>query len=294
MASPLRTLVLRWPAAAAVRPATGSFTRCCPRAFSTAPKTSLSADRFTCLARASLRQQPVAVSRSLTRGYADLAEGAQRAPNATNNKTASDLEAKRQVKPTPSSANVGIEQPALDWNTFFKLRVRRRRFQLFFSLIGGVGAGGAGAILLGQGYAEPLVQQVPLDPFLTLGLMTFACAGLGWLIGPSIGGEIFYLINRRFKLQMRHKESEFLARVRKNRADPTNSSAGNPGTYQCLCLLLTFQNLTHRSPRLLRREDPERQGIPPMVEGPASLQQEEDGQLPVILLGLGSSRLRLG
>ena len=235
MSSPLRTLVLRWPAAAAAaapsaRPATGSFTRCCPRAataaFSTVPKPSMPVGRFACLARASLRS--ASVSRAPVRGYADLAESAQKAPNATNNKTATELGAKKQIKPTPSSANVGVGQPALDWNTFFKLRVRRRRFQLFFSIVGGIGAGAAGAILLGQGYAEPLVQQVPLDPFFTLGLMTFACAGLGWLIGPSIGGEIFYLINRRFKLQMRQKESEFLVRVRRNRADPTNSNAGNP------------------------------------------------------------------
>jgi import inner membrane translocase subunit TIM23 len=225
MASPLRTLALRWPVAA------GSLARCCPAAaspFSTLPaaRVSVPAPAAACLARASLRCQSVA------RGYANLAESAQKAPNATHNKTATALGAKPQTKPDPSGANVaagsGAGQPALDWNTFFKLRVRRRRFQLFFSLVGGVGVGAAGAILLGQGYAEPLVQQVPLDPFFTLGLMTFACAGLGWLIGPSIGGEIFYVINRRFKMQMRHKESEFLVRVRKNRADPTNSNAGNP------------------------------------------------------------------
>ncbi|KAI9158160.1 Presequence translocated-associated motor subunit PAM17 [Paramyrothecium foliicola] len=170
-------------------------------------------------------------SHTTTRGYANLATAAHKAPNATNNKTADSLGSKPQVKPTPSSANVGVERPQgapLDWDSFFKLRVRRRYFQLFFSIVGGVGGGGAGAVLLAQGYAEPLVQQVPLDPFFTLGLMTFACAGLGWLIGPSIGSEIFYVINRRFKVQMRQKESQFLSRVRKNRADPSNSNASNP------------------------------------------------------------------
>jgi import inner membrane translocase subunit TIM23 len=235
--SSLKTLVLRWPAAAPVAARPTSFARCCPRsaaaAAAAAPFSSLSkapsVDRFACLAaRASLRQQSAVVSRSFTRGYADLAQSAQKAPNATNNKTATALGSKPQVKPTGSSASVGVDQPTLDWDSFFKLRVRRRYFQLFFSLVGGVGGGAAGAILLAQGYAEPLVQQVPLDPLFTLGLMTFACAGLGWLIGPSIGSEIFYVINRRFKLQMRQKESQFLSRVRKNRADPTNSNAANP------------------------------------------------------------------
>ncbi|KAG5913353.1 TIM23 complex component [Claviceps sorghi] len=76
--------------------------------------------------------------------------------------------------------------------------------------------------------AEPLVMQVPLDPFVTLGLMTLSCAGLGWLIGPSIGNQVFYLMNHRLKAQMMHKESEFFARVRKHRVNPTNSSASNP------------------------------------------------------------------
>ena len=86
-------------------------------------------------------------------------------------------------------------------------------------------------MLLSTGLAEPLVSQVPLDPFVTLGLMTVACAGMGWLVGPSVGNQVFYLMNRRYKTQMLEKESEFFARVKKNRVDPSNSSAGNPGTY---------------------------------------------------------------
>lgn len=101
----------------------------------------------------------------------------------------------------------------------------------------GVLGGAGGAVLLSTGLAEPLVSQVPLDPFVTLGLMTVACAGMGWLVGPSVGNQVFYLMNRRYKTQMLEKESEFFTRVKKNRVDPSNSSAGNPGTY------------THKSPR---------------------------------------------
>lgn len=72
-------------------------------------------------------------------------------------------------------------------------------------------------------------MQIPLDPFVTLGLMTLACAAMGWLVGPSIGNQVFYLMNHRLKGQMMKKEKEFFARVKKNRVDPTNSSAGNPG-----------------------------------------------------------------
>ena len=135
----------------------------------------------------------------------------------------------KQARTFASAAEPATSHAKLDWNSFFKLRLRRRRIQLLFSVSTGVLGGAAGAIFLSTGMAEPLVMQIPLDPFVTLGLMTLACAGMGWLVGPSIGNQVFYIINRRFKTQMMEKESEFFARVKKNRVDPTNSSAGNPG-----------------------------------------------------------------
>jgi import inner membrane translocase subunit TIM23 len=73
---------------------------------------------------------------------------------------------------------------------------------------------------------------------ITLGLMVFASAALGWLVGPSIGSQVFYGINRRYKAQMTVKEVQFFARVKKNRVDPTNSSAGNPGVFSPIILFL--------------------------------------------------------
>lgn len=128
----------------------------------------------------------------------------------------------------PSSTTPSPNQ-ALDWNSFFQLRLRRRRIQIAFSVAGGLLGGAGGAVLLSTGLAEPLVMQVPLDPFFSLGLVTLACAGMGWLVGPSLGNQVFYILNRRLKAQMMKKESEFFARVKKHRVDPSNSSAGNPG-----------------------------------------------------------------
>lgn len=130
-----------------------------------------------------------------------------------------------------SSSSSTAPKSTLDWDTFFKLRLRRRRIQLLFSVTTGLFGGAGGAILLSTGLAEPLVMQIPLDPFVTLGLMTLACAGMGWLAGPSIGNQVFYLMNHRFKAQMMQKESEFFTRVKKHRVDPSNSSAGNPGQF---------------------------------------------------------------
>ncbi|KZZ90483.1 Mitochondrial import protein Pam17 [Moelleriella libera RCEF 2490] len=142
------------------------------------------------------------------------------APASTSSQAASSS--------SSSSSSATAPQSALDWDTFFKLRLRRRRIQLLFSVTTGLFGGAGGAVLLSTGLAEPLVMQIPLDPFVTLGLMTLACAGMGWLAGPSIGNQVFYLMNHRFKAQMMQKESEFFTRVKKHRVDPSNSSAGNP------------------------------------------------------------------
>ncbi|KAH7248674.1 mitochondrial import protein Pam17-domain-containing protein [Fusarium redolens] len=129
---------------------------------------------------------------------------------------------------TYSDKPQSTELPPLDWNSFFKLRVSRRRYQLLFSITNGLFAGGAGAVFLSTGMAEPIISQIPLDPFMTLGLMTLAFSGLGWLSGPSVGNQVFYLLNRQWKKQMTQKEAQFFERIKKHRVDPTNSSASNP------------------------------------------------------------------
>ncbi|EPE04224.1 presequence translocase-associated motor subunit [Ophiostoma piceae UAMH 11346] len=132
------------------------------------------------------------------------------------------------AKNTRNTKNSPVEGPPLDWNTFFQLRKTRRRIQMVFSGVGGIVGGLAGGLFLGSGIAEPLLGQIPLDPFVTLGLMTFGFSALGWLVGPSMGNAVFYTWKRQFRQQMTTKEVQFFARVKKNRVDPTNSSAGNP------------------------------------------------------------------
>lgn len=182
------------------------------------------------------------------RAFADHATAAQRIPDAAKYKTASDLGAKqpssRRTHEVPSNP-AGTDQAAvpLQWNDFFQLRLKRRRIQVFFSGVGAVGGGTLGAGLVASGLAEPLAAQLPLDPFVSMGLMTLACAVMGWLAGPSLGGQVFYLLNGRVKPKMKEKEAEFFARVRKHRVDPANSGAGNPGT--------SLYYSSHHSPSLL-------------------------------------------
>lgn len=192
-----------------------------------------------------------------------------------------DADAAAAAQVASQSARSHSAEPPLDWNTFFRLRKSRRRWQLLFSVASSLAAGTGGALVLTTGAADALVSQVPLDPMITLGLMVFASAALGWLVGPSIGSQVFYAINRKYKNQMTVKEVQFFARIKKNRVDPSNSSAGNPGEWDKSALRSVSMGvgilLTGLcSSRLLRREDLECGWISAVAEGSAGFQQEAD------------------
>ncbi|KAI1461692.1 Pam17-domain-containing protein [Annulohypoxylon moriforme] len=128
----------------------------------------------------------------------------------------------------PESSSSTSTTPTLDWNTFFRLRKTRRRFQLVSGLFTMAVGGSAGALLLVNMDMDWLLTKVPMDPFFALGIMTLSFAGLGWLAGPSLGSALFYSFKRGVKKPMAVKESEFFARIKKNRVDPSNSSlSGN-------------------------------------------------------------------
>ncbi|KAF2995756.1 hypothetical protein G7054_g3260 [Neopestalotiopsis clavispora] len=117
--------------------------------------------------------------------------------------------------------------PGLDWNTFFTLRKTRRRYQLACSVVTMLIGGSIAGLVLINVDVE-FLGKLPLDPFITLGLITMSSAALGWLAGPSLGSTLFYMVKRGVKTPMALKEVEFFARVKKNRVDPSVSSVGNP------------------------------------------------------------------
>ncbi|RDW68569.1 Pam17-domain-containing protein [Coleophoma crateriformis] len=128
-----------------------------------------------------------------------------------------------------SSSKTSTGAEILDWNTFFKLRKTRRWYQLGSSIGTSFGGFVAGAQVLTRSDMDAIVSQIPLDPFLTLGLITFTCGGLGWLAGPILGTGLFNAVNGKHKTQMAAKEKEFYKRVKKYRVDPSASSMANPG-----------------------------------------------------------------
>ncbi|KAI7780190.1 hypothetical protein LA080_016275 [Diaporthe eres] len=148
--------------------------------------------------------------------------------SSTPDQDADVAAATRAAQRAEEYARSNPDMPPLDWNSFFQLRKTRRRWQVGFSALMSVGFGAAGAVVLGSGAADALTGQIPLDPILTLGLITLGCTAMGWVLGPSVGNAVFYLIKRKYKAPMTVKESQFFARIKKNRVDPSNSSTGNP------------------------------------------------------------------
>ncbi|PQK17164.1 hypothetical protein BB8028_0007g03620 [Beauveria bassiana] len=219
MAAPMKTMVLR-----GARQASSSIVRSCPRAaFSTLPVRSVGAQSVA-IPRPMLKTM---IPKTLT---ISARAGRQATTIASTARffSSTPLQQNAAAAAAPNTGRGAASTAALDWNSFFQLRVKRRRIQMVFSLVSGILGGAAGAVALSSGAGDSLIGMVPLDPFVTLGIATMCAGGLGWLIGPSLGSQVFYLLNRRYKTQMLQKESEFLTRVKKHRSDPTQSSTSNP------------------------------------------------------------------
>ncbi|KAI1640536.1 Pam17-domain-containing protein [Biscogniauxia mediterranea] len=159
------------------------------------------------------------------RRHATTASTTTSGPTPTPNSSSSSSSS--SSSPSSSSPS-GAAEPKLDWNSFFTLRKTRRRFQVVSSIFTMFVGGTAGATLLMNMEMDWLLNKVPMDPFFALGLITLSFAGLGWLAGPVLGSALFHTFKRGVKRPMAVKESEFFARIKKHRVDPSNSSlSGN-------------------------------------------------------------------
>ncbi|RKF73500.1 Presequence translocated-associated motor subunit pam17, mitochondrial [Golovinomyces cichoracearum] len=130
-----------------------------------------------------------------------------------------------------SNANSIIaRQPEIDWDDFFRLRKKRRLYQQFFSFGTGLGGVMGGVQILMHSNIDALLSISPiiLDPIIGLGLITFTCGGLGWLMGPIAGTALFNLTTQEYRARLDEREREFFKRVRKYRVDPSTSSMANP------------------------------------------------------------------
>ncbi|KAH7559953.1 mitochondrial import protein Pam17-domain-containing protein [Bipolaris maydis] len=134
--------------------------------------------------------------------------------------------------PAQSMANnsPGSTQPQLTWDAFFALRRTRRRIGQACSGIGAVGVTYFGlTTMINNGYDATLSAQLGgFDPFMLMGLSTLGMMGVGWLIGPIFGNQVFNLAYRGVITEFTRKDSAFFNRIKRHRVDPTASSLANP------------------------------------------------------------------
>jgi len=146
---------------------------------------------------ASNRPSPLTIRRQPA-----AAAAARRHASSSTDHDADAAAATRAAQRAEAYARSNPDMPPLDWNSFFQLRKTRRRWQVGFSALMSLGCGAAGAVVLGSGAADALTGQIPLDPILTLGLITLGCTAMGWVVGPSLGNAVFYLIKHKYKAPM--------------------------------------------------------------------------------------------
>jgi import protein Pam17 len=96
--------------------------------------------------------------------------------------------------PASSSGTVNPTQ-TLTWNRFLQLRKVRRRISLVASVTCAVTAfvGGVSYISANPEVETKISPALGLDPFITMGIMTFAFGACGWLAGPFVAEILFNL-----------------------------------------------------------------------------------------------------
>ncbi|EPS98987.1 hypothetical protein FOMPIDRAFT_1037209 [Fomitopsis schrenkii] len=121
-----------------------------------------------------------------------------------------------------------IEQETLPWADYLAIRKKKRRWEtamtIPFTAAGFIG----GVMYFGNLDIDPTKPIFNLDPMIVYGFSTLACAGLGYLVGPIVGSNIWRMSHRRTMKLIEARDREFHQHIVNNRVDPAAQSATNP------------------------------------------------------------------
>ncbi|KZT27327.1 mitochondrial import protein Pam17 [Neolentinus lepideus HHB14362 ss-1] len=116
----------------------------------------------------------------------------------------------------------------LSWPEYLAIRKGKRRWETAVT-IPSTFLGFAGGILyFGNLETDASKPIMGIDPFFFYGFATLGCAGLGYLIGPTIGSAAWRTTHRRTMALIEARDREFHKHIVKNRVDPTAQTATNP------------------------------------------------------------------
>lgn len=98
-----------------------------------------------------------------------------------------------QVRRFASSAPPSSDR--LTWDEFLRIRRQRHRVGLFASIPSTALGLYGGFLYFGREVLDPTQTILTFDPFLMTGVFVLGCGLLGWLVGPTIGRGLWYMLH---------------------------------------------------------------------------------------------------
>ncbi|EJU00706.1 mitochondrial import protein Pam17 [Dacryopinax primogenitus] len=127
-----------------------------------------------------------------------------------------------------ASTSSSTAPPNLTWAEFLSIRRAKRRWELTSTIPMTFVGLGAGVAYFGSLEADAAQPIFGIEPMWVYAAATMGCMGLGYLIGPTLGGTLWRTTHRRMMSAIELKDKEFHARIVKHRVDPSRQSAMNP------------------------------------------------------------------
>ncbi|GAC99234.1 potential mitochondrial protein Fmp16 [Pseudozyma hubeiensis SY62] len=127
--------------------------------------------------------------------------------------------------PSPTTEQI---VPHLSWDKYLQLRRSRRLAGMVTTIPTTFLAGAAAGSYFLTLELDPTNTIAGLDPVYINAGLTLASAGLGWLVGPTVGSSMWSLLHRSNATQIAQKDHDFYEHIKRNRVDPTRQSVQNP------------------------------------------------------------------
>ncbi|KAI8063757.1 mitochondrial import protein Pam17 [Gongronella butleri] len=125
---------------------------------------------------------------------------------------------------------MATQQQALipTWQDYFKLRSKRRMFELASYGPSTIFPAAATGSYFMQLQIDPTTLILGMDPLAAAAISTIGAGFCGFLAGPVFGDLMFKLAYRKYVPEMDARDKAFYERIKKNRADARLNSIRNP------------------------------------------------------------------
>ncbi|CAO3596897.1 unnamed protein product [Absidia cylindrospora] len=114
------------------------------------------------------------------------------------------------------------------WNNYFKIRSRRRVFEIASYAPSTIFPAAFTGSYFMQMQIDPTTTIIGMDPLMAAGIATVGAGFCGFLAGPVFGDVFFKLLNRKYVPEMDARDKAFYEHIKKNRADARLNSIRNP------------------------------------------------------------------